>query len=257
MTTKIHAIVDALGNPVALSLTPCQAADITQAVPLLDQVAPDAFLADKRYHSDALVETLQKRGITPVIPPKANRREPRKTDFALYRERNLVERFFCKLKQYRAIATRDHKLANTFLAAVAIVCILFSLNSLQALGLFAARELYAGYLPKRLLSGLKKPAFAGGGGAKSDLFPMISSATMRSFLVERFEMHAVNPNTSHPPDAVRQDLIYERLLRPFPAPAKPRLRFSSTSFSAHLQNFAAEIGLYPRKAISKREMRDV
>ncbi len=132
MTTKIHAIVDALGNPVALSLTPGQAADINQAVPLLDQIddriEPDALLADKGYDSDALVETLEERGITPVIPPKANRREPRKTDFALYRERNLVERFFCKLKQYRAIATRYDKLANTFLAGVVLVCILFWLN---------------------------------------------------------------------------------------------------------------------------------
>ena len=113
---------------MALLLTPGQAADITQAEALLDQVDPAAFLADKGYDSDALVETLRARGITPVIPPKANRKEPRKTDFALYRERNLVERFFCKLKQYRAIATRYDKLANTFLAAVALVCILFWLN---------------------------------------------------------------------------------------------------------------------------------
>ena len=100
---------------MALSLTPGQAADINQAVPLLDQV-------------DAFIETLDERGITPVIPPKANRREPRKTDFALYRERNLVERFFNRLKQYRALATRYDKLANTFLAAVALVCVLFWLN---------------------------------------------------------------------------------------------------------------------------------
>jgi len=113
---------------VALSLTPGQAADINQAVPLLDQVEPDALLADKGYDSDALVETLEERGITPVIPPKANRREPRKTDFALYRERNLVERFFNRLKQHRALATRYDKLANTFLAAVALVCVLFWLN---------------------------------------------------------------------------------------------------------------------------------
>jgi len=115
---------------VALSLTPGQAADINQAVPLLDQVEPkpEALLADKGYDSDALVAALEERGITPVIPPKANRKEPRKTDFALYRERNLVERFFCKLKQYRAVATRYDKLANTFLAAVALVCILFWLN---------------------------------------------------------------------------------------------------------------------------------
>ena len=119
---------DALGNPVALSLTPGQAADISQAVPLLDQVEPDAFLADKGYDSAALVETLEARGITPVIPPKANRKHPRKTDSALYRERNLVERFFCKIKQYRAISTRYDKLANSFLAAVALVCVLIWLN---------------------------------------------------------------------------------------------------------------------------------
>ena len=113
---------------MALSLTPGQAADINQAVPLLDQVEPDVLLADKGYDSDALIETLEERGITPVIPPKANRREPRKTDFALYRERNLVERFFNRLKQYRALATRYDKLANTFLAAVATVCVLFWLN---------------------------------------------------------------------------------------------------------------------------------
>ena len=97
-------------------------------MPLLDQVEPEAFLADKGCDSDALVETLKERGITPVIPSKANRKVPRKTDFALYRERNLVERFFCKIKQYRAISTRYDKLANTFLAAVALVCILLWLN---------------------------------------------------------------------------------------------------------------------------------
>lgn len=113
---------------MALSLTPGQAADITQAAPLLEQVEPEAFLADKGYDADALIETLEERGITPVIPPKANRRVQRKTDFALYCERNLVERFFCSLKQYRAISTRYDKLANTFLAAVALVCVLFWLN---------------------------------------------------------------------------------------------------------------------------------
>jgi transposase len=128
LTTKIHAVVDALGNPVALSLTPGQAADITQAEPLLDEIEPEAFLADKGYDSDALVATLKTRRITPVIPPKANRKEPRQTDFALYCERNLVERFFQKLKQYRAIATRFDKLANTFLAGVLLVCVILWLN---------------------------------------------------------------------------------------------------------------------------------
>lgn len=128
MTTKIHAVVDALGNPVALSLTPGQAADITQAEPLLERLDPEAVIADKGYDSDALVETLEARQITPVISPKANRKVPRACDFALYRERNLVERFFNKIKHYRAIATRFDKLASTFLAGVLLVCVILWLN---------------------------------------------------------------------------------------------------------------------------------
>ena len=128
LTTKIHAIADALGNPVALSLTPGQASDIGQACPLLDEVEPKAFLADKAYDADALIDTLEERGIVPVIPSKANRTEPRETDFVLYRERNLVERFFNKLKQFRAVATRYDKLASTFLAAVQLVCVVLWLN---------------------------------------------------------------------------------------------------------------------------------
>ena len=68
-----------------------------------------------------MITTLEKRGITPVIPPKANRIVQRETDFALYRERNVVERFFNRIKGFRAIATRYDKLASTFLAAVYLV----------------------------------------------------------------------------------------------------------------------------------------
>ena len=67
---------------MALSLTPGQAHDITQAAPLLNRVQPEALLADKGYDADVLITTLQERGITPVIPSKANRKVPRKTDFA-------------------------------------------------------------------------------------------------------------------------------------------------------------------------------
>ena len=83
-------MVDALGNSVAVSLTPGQVSDLAQAEPLLDLVEPEAFLADKAYDANALIDTLEERGITPVIPPKANRLVQRQTDFALYRERNLV-----------------------------------------------------------------------------------------------------------------------------------------------------------------------
>ena len=97
----------------------------------LDEVEPDALLADKAYDANALIDTLEQRGITPVIPPKANRTVQRHTDFALYRERNLVERFFGKLKAFRAIATRYDKLASTFLAAIQ-ACRQDSVNLLHA-----------------------------------------------------------------------------------------------------------------------------
>ena len=101
--------------------------DVTQAEPLLEDLAPEA-IADKGYDADAFVERLQARDITPVIPPKANRKEIRDCDFALYCERNLVERFFNKIKHYRAIATRFDKLANTFLAGVLLVCVVLWIN---------------------------------------------------------------------------------------------------------------------------------
>jgi transposase len=95
---------------------------------LLRQVEPAALIADKGYDADALVETLEDRGITTVIPSKANRKQQRATDFALYRERNLMERFFCTLKNFRAIATRYDKLASTFMAGVLLACVVIWLK---------------------------------------------------------------------------------------------------------------------------------
>jgi len=95
---------------------------------LLEEVEPKAFLADKAYDADAFIDILKQRKITAVIPPKANRVVKRETDFDLYRERNLVERFFCRLKGFRAIATRYDKLATTFLAAVQLISALIWLN---------------------------------------------------------------------------------------------------------------------------------
>ena len=117
-----------MGNPVGFSLPPGQASDLGQAEPLLEDVTPHAVLADKAYDADALIQALRERGITAVIPPKANRLAPRQTDFVLYRERNLVERFFNKLKHFRAIATRYDKTARNFLAAVQLVAITFLLK---------------------------------------------------------------------------------------------------------------------------------
>lgn len=109
-------------------LTPGQAHDLTCAEQLIDSADPDALLGDKAYDADPLIDTLTQRGITPVIPPKANRKAPRACDFALYCERNLVERFFNKLKHFRAIATRYDKLAKIFLAGVQLACAIILLN---------------------------------------------------------------------------------------------------------------------------------
>jgi transposase len=128
LTTKIHALVDALGNPFSLMLTPGQDHDLTCAQPLLDTADPRACIGDKAYDADRLIDTLEEREIIPVIPPKANRKVKRDCDFALYRERNLIERFFNKIKHYRAIATRYDKLARNFLAAVQLVSAIILLN---------------------------------------------------------------------------------------------------------------------------------
>jgi putative transposase len=109
-------------------LTPGQAHDLACTEPLLENVDPDALLGDKAYDAGSLIDTLSRRGITPVIPPKANRKMPRVRDFALYCERNLVERFFNKLKHFRAIATRYDKLAKIFLAGVQLASAIILLN---------------------------------------------------------------------------------------------------------------------------------
>ena len=109
-------------------LTPGQAHDLTCAKPLLDEADPEALIGDKAYDADPLIESLNRRQITAVIPPKANRKAPRDCDFALYCERNLVERFFNKLKHFRAIATRYDKLARNFLAGVQLACAMILLD---------------------------------------------------------------------------------------------------------------------------------
>ena len=78
------------------------------------QVQPEALLADKGYDADAYIASLRARAIQPMIPPKANRKNKRDCDFALHRERNLVERFFQFIKQFRGIATRYEKTARNF-----------------------------------------------------------------------------------------------------------------------------------------------
>ena len=114
-TTKIHALVDALGNPLKFILTAGQRNDITQAEALLENVANTVVIADKGYDSNALIEAIKKQKSVAVIPPKKNRKVQREYDMHLYKERHLIECFFGKIKHFRRIFSRFDKTAQAFM----------------------------------------------------------------------------------------------------------------------------------------------
>ena len=129
MSTKINATVDALGNPTGFTLTPGQACDLDGADILLPQIKADILIGDKGFDADErVILPLEQAGKTIVIPPKANRKHPRPYDKELYKARHLIETFFARLKQFRAIATRYDKRASNFLAAVYLASIVIWLN---------------------------------------------------------------------------------------------------------------------------------
>lgn len=124
LTTKIHALVDANGLPVALKLTEGQAHDGRSAADMLDGVgAGQILIADRAYDSDFLRQTMAARGAWANIRPLARRVDMPAFSPFLYRYRNLVERFFNKLKHFRAIATRYEKHAANYLALVKLAAI--------------------------------------------------------------------------------------------------------------------------------------
>ena len=129
LSTKIHTLVDALGNPLAFLLTPGQTHDLVGADALLPQMTADLLIADKAYDADARVITaLTNAGKAAVIPPRKNRVGGRDYDRHIYQARHLIENFFCKLKQFRAIATRYDKTASNFLGAVHLAAATIWLN---------------------------------------------------------------------------------------------------------------------------------
>ena len=96
---------------------------------LLPGLAAKTVLADKGYDADErVIKPLQAAGKVIVIPPKRNRKESRFYDMELYKARHLIENFFCKLKPFRAIATRYDKTAGNFLAAIYLVSATIWLN---------------------------------------------------------------------------------------------------------------------------------
>ena len=110
------ALVDALGNLFDFVLLPGQAHDLKGVAPLIENVAFDALLADKAFDADWLLSELDARGASAVIPPKANRKIQREFDRHAYKWRHLVENFFAKIKEFRAIATRYEKTACSYAA---------------------------------------------------------------------------------------------------------------------------------------------
>lgn len=118
LTTKIHALVDANGNPIMLKLTEGQAHDGRSAADLLETLGEGHLLADRAYDRDLLRGTLAERGACANVKPMPNRVNIPAFSPFLYRFRNLVERFFNKLKHFRAVATRFEKHDANYLALV-------------------------------------------------------------------------------------------------------------------------------------------
>jgi transposase len=146
-STKTHLSVDHRGRPLSVRLTPGQAGDNPQLLPLLDDIAvaargaagrprrrPDCVIADKAYSHNSTRLALRRRGIRVVIPEKSDQISYRKAkgrgggrppsfDAELYRDRNVVERAFNRLKGWRGIATRYDKHARNYRAGLVIACI--------------------------------------------------------------------------------------------------------------------------------------
>ena len=120
-TTKIHAKVDALGNPLKLTFTPGQSHDITQAKILLDKTRNSYVLGDKGYDSDHFREILKTQKCVPVIPSRSNRILPCKHDKYIYKERHVVECFFSKVKYFRRVFSRFDKSVRNFASFLSFV----------------------------------------------------------------------------------------------------------------------------------------
>jgi len=133
LTTKIHALVDADGLPIKLSLTAGQVHDSKPALELIKGISQHAtLLADKAYDTDALQAFAAERSAWANIPPKSNRKQSFRFSKWLYRQRNLVERFFSKLKNYRGIATRYDKNPENFIAAIQLASVRIWLRTYES-----------------------------------------------------------------------------------------------------------------------------
>ena len=126
MTTKVHAVVDGLGNPLRFLLSSGNRNDICLAQELLEgfDLRGKLILGDKGYDSDKFVKWVESRGGIAVIPSRITAKHPRDIDKTVYNERHLVENLFLKLKNNRRFATRYEKKASLFQAVTFLACIL-------------------------------------------------------------------------------------------------------------------------------------
>jgi len=116
LSTKVHLVTDSRGQPLRFILTGGQTNDVTQAIPLLTGLQAGYVLGDKGYDSDRVLEFIASQGARAVIPPRSHRKVQREYDRELYKQRNLIERAFNKLKHWRRIATRYDRRKVNFLA---------------------------------------------------------------------------------------------------------------------------------------------
>ena len=118
MTTKILALVDALGNLVRFVLLPGQRFDTVGVPPLIEGLCFGGLIADKAFDSNAIVADLNERGAKIVISQHPRRTKPLAIDAEIYKWRHLIENFFCKLKEFKRIAMRSDKTDLSFIAII-------------------------------------------------------------------------------------------------------------------------------------------
>ena len=124
-TTKIHVLTDVLGRPAVIRLTPGNVSDIRVADALLEAAGPvRRLIADRGYDANSLRRTLRSVGTIPVIPGRRSRKRPIRHDERRYRDRWRIEAAFCRLKDFRRVATRYDKLAINFLSTVVLAAII-------------------------------------------------------------------------------------------------------------------------------------
>jgi len=128
LNSKLHAVCNGSGKPVALLLTAGQVSDYKGAAQLLHTLSDaEELLADRGYDADWFRSSLLDKGITPCIPPKRNRTHPAEYDKVLYKQRHKIEIMFGRLKDWRRIAMRYDRCAHTFFSAICLadVCIFY------------------------------------------------------------------------------------------------------------------------------------